>query len=878
MSEIKSELADAAKEERISDTMDAISQFFLDRVRNNLHVVLCMSPVGESFRNRLRMFPSLINCTTIDWFSEWPEDALLEVAMKYLDSVDLEGDGIKRALAQVFVSVHMSVTDASLKMVQEMKRYNYVTPINYLELVKGYRSLLMEKRTSIGNAAMKLKNGLSKLDETKISVEKISVELEASKKQVIQYQKQCEDYLVIIVQQKREADDQAKGVSAKAEKLGGEEEEVRKVADAAQADLDLAMPILNAAMKALEGINKKDLNEIRSYGKPPPLVEKVMEAVMILKKSEPTWDEAKRQLANPYFIRQLLNFEKDNISDKILKKITQYCSDESFVPDVVGRVSGAAKSLCMWVRAMESYGTIYRTVLPKKEKLRMAQETLEKKQSSLKEAKSKLNEIQDKLVELKTQYDEKVSLKEQLRKDSEATELKLTRAEQLVSGLSGERGRWENSIRLFEESLKYLPGDCLLAAAFISYAGPFNSAYRSSLINNIWFVQMKTLEIPFSPGFKVEDFLGNPATIRDWNLQGLPSDTFSSENGIIVKRGSRWPLMIDPQGQANRWIKNMESKRGLKIIDLKQTDFMRTLEQAIQSGSPVLLHGLLETIDPSLDPILNKSVIKKGDLFSIKLGDKEIEYNPEFKFYLTTKLANPHFAPEIFSKATIVNFAVKEKGLEDQLLGIVVKRERPDLEEQKNTAVVSVAAAKKKLIELEDTILSSLNSSQGSLLDNTVLVNSLQSSKATSEEVTLQLATGEQNERKIDATREGYRPCAQRASILYFVLNDLTSIDPMYQFSLDTYVDLFDKSILKSKKHDEIVERIASLNDYHTFAVYKTTCRGLFEEHKRLFSFIMTVKLMEAANKLNKDEYDFFLRGGQVLDKDLQMPNSCSEW
>lgn len=165
-------------------------------------------------------------------------------------------------------------------MIQEIKRYNYVTPTNYLELVTGYRELLKEKKRDIGNAAGKLKNGLSKLDDTRKSVEKISVELEVAKKQVVQYQKQCEDYLVIIVQQKREADEQAKSVAAKAEKLGVEEEEVRAVAVAAQADLDLALPALNAAVKALESINKKDLNEIRSYGKPPPLVEKVMEAVM----------------------------------------------------------------------------------------------------------------------------------------------------------------------------------------------------------------------------------------------------------------------------------------------------------------------------------------------------------------------------------------------------------------------------------------------------------------------------------------------------------------------------------------------------------------------------------------------------------------------
>ena len=192
--------------------------------------------------------------------------------------------------------------------------------------------------------------------------------------------------------------------------------------------------------------------------------------------------------------------------------------------------------------------------------------------------------------------------------------------------------------------------------------------------------------------------------------------------------------------------------------------------------------------------------------------------------------------------------------------------------------VSSVASARKKLVELEDEILHLLSTAQGSLLDDEKLVNTLQTSKSIAEEVTQQLVISEQTEKRIDAAREAYRPCAQRASILYFVLNDLASVDSMYQFSLDAYIDLFEKSIAKSKKFDDLGERLASLNDYHTYAVYKNTCRGLFEQHKLLFSLQMAVKIMESAGKINREEYEFFLRGGMVLDKDLQMPNSFSEW
>jgi dynein heavy chain, axonemal len=412
----------------------------------------------------------------------------------------------------------------------------------------------------------------------------------------------------------------------------------------------------------------------------------------------------------------------------------------------------------------------------------------------------------------------------------------------------------------------------------MSYAGPFNSSYRLSLVNGVWLAQIKALEVPYNKDFSFDYFIGKPTDIRDWNIQGLPTDAFSAENGIIVTRGRRWPLMIDPQGQANNWIRNMEKKRDLKIIDLKQQDFLRTLENCIQFGTPVLLQGILEVIDPALDPILNKSVIKKGGMLIMKLGEKEIEYNPDFRFYITTKLPNPKYTPEVFSKATIVNFAVKQKGLEDQLLGIVVRREKPELEKQKNLLVGNMAEAKKKLVELEDEILFLLSTAQGSLLDDEQLVNTLQSSKTIAQDVAQQLVVSEETEKRIDAAREGYRPCSQRASILYFVLADLPSVDPMYQFSLEAYIDLFELSITKSKRFEDINERIVSLNEYHTYSVYKNTCRALFEKHKLLFSLQMTVKIMEANGKLNKEEYDFLLRGGQVLDKDAQPSNPFNEW
>jgi dynein heavy chain len=186
--------------------------------------------------------------------------------------------------------------------------------------------------------------------------------------------------------------------------------------------------------------------------------------------------------------------------------------------------------------------------------------------------------------------------------------------------------------------------------------------------------------------FTILASLGDPVRMRQWNIQGLPIDTFSVENGIIVTKTRRWPLMIDPQGQANKWIRNFEKQYGLQITKLSAPKYLRTIENGIQFGNPVLVEDVGETLDPALEPLLMKQIFKKNGVPSIRLGDKILEYSDSFRFYLTTNLANPHYLPEVSIKVTLTNFMITSEGLSDQLLGIVVAKERPELETGKKGA------------------------------------------------------------------------------------------------------------------------------------------------------------------------------------------------
>merc|ERR1719460_2216607 len=226
---------------------------------------------------------------------------------------------------------------------------------------------------------------------------------------------------------------------------------------------------------------------------------------------------------------------------------------------------------------------------------------------------------------------------------------------------------------------------------------------------------MDNAEITHSTECNMTSVLGEPVKIQQWVVASLPNDTLSIENGIIIDRSRRWPLMIDPQRQANKYIKNMgkDLETGIDVCKLSEKNFLRTLELGIQFGKWILLENIGLTLDPALEPVLLQQKIRDGTGFTIRLGDKSITYNMTFKFFLTTTLPNPHYSPETSVKVTLLNFAITPTGLEDQMLGIVVAKERPDLEEQKNNLVVQNAKMNKDLKEIEDEILKLLAESSG---------------------------------------------------------------------------------------------------------------------------------------------------------------------
>ena len=870
---------------------DVCFEYFIEKVRSNLHIVLCFSPLSRTFATWCRQFPALSNTTVIDWFQPWPRTALQSVAKRFLNDIGLGSVERVTNVAEFMAECHIGVTETCEEYYRSTKRRAYTTPKSFLELINLYKELLARKRGENDDKNNRLVVGCDKIREASVQVAQLQTVLQRESLEVEEARQKTARLLETVGREKAIVSDQSAIAEVEEAKTVKIAQEAEAIQSDCQRDLAAARPLVEEALAALKTLDKNSLTELKSMSRPPEDVVMVCAAVKVLTSDPrriPTlkqrdWAACKQMMANvTQWMKDLEGFDQDNIPQPAVDAVQLYVTNPSFDPASVVTKSFAASGLCKWVIAMNKYHSVRLQVRPKEERLAEANERLEKSRAALRKIQDKVSDLKLKLDGLMRQYDDAVNTSNLIEAKAKKTKDKMGLAERLVGGLSDEKIRWAKTIEELKRQREMLIGDVLLASAFVSYVGPFSRDLRDKIVKEKWTVDILRREVPMTPNLDVIlGILTNEANIAGWNNEGLPNDAVSVQNGSIMTNCSRWPLMIDPQLQGAKWIRTREESNHLVVVQPGSFKWIHKITQCVEEGWPCMIETIGESLDPVLGNVLGRVTFRRGPKTMIRIGGNEVEYHKKFRLFLQTRMSNPHYKPEINAQTTLINFMVTELGLEDQLLAVVVNQERPDLEERRVTLIRHMNTMTIELQQCEDGLLFELSNATGDILENVALVENLENTKRKAIEINKSMTLAIDTQTSIATSRQSYRLVATRGALLFFQLDLLCRIDHMYQYSLEAYMVVFNKALDKAAKPADprnVAERVRHVVGSVTENVYAYVARGLFERHKLIFSSMLCFAILSRQNEIERRQLDFLLRGTRKVIEPKDRPESVREW
>ncbi|KAK7197103.1 dynein heavy chain [Novymonas esmeraldas] len=824
--------------------------FFVDRIARHLHVVVVMDPTNRHYELQCRANPALFTRCNVYWMGTWDSGSLKVVprimiadAFKALDERD---DKKEFSLTTELVHLHRSFGER-------------FAPQHFKVLCETFDHLFQEKSRQVADGLARLRSGVTKLDEAQENVDKITTDVTEKKALLEVKQQEADDALKEIQKRMEEAGNQKRSIHKIQKELDKEQVAIQERKVVIEGRLSGIQPVLDAALSAVSSIRSDHLTELRSMGKPPAAVQCVMQGVVLLieagKGAEAaTWPAIRKVLAGD-IKGQILNFDINNVGAAARAQVEKFiaANADSFKRETIARASKAAAPMAEWLKAVIEYSKVLETVAPMRDELREYEANLQKGQEEKTKYEGKLTKVEKKVGELKDKFGEKTTEAERLKDRLEQAEQLLLNAKELLSKLGDEHTRWTAQMKTIKQDSHFLPKRCLLAAGVITYLGEdAEDARRATLAE--WRERVKL------PDFNFFTFLRDESVQLHYKAEGLPGDELSMDNAIMIQEQVYTPLIKDPSGQAVGWLQaNLKKQKAVvDVCSVSEDRLVSALELALRFGKKFIMTDV-DGVEPFLYPILRKELHNEGTKRVIQIGDRRtVDYADGFQLYLVTRSADLHVAPDIASYLTPISFTMTHSGLEGQFLGITIQHEQPQLEKEKLEILRKEEGLKMQLAELEERLLANLANSEGSLLENKTLIESLNQIKSQASDITAALEQSKVVQEDLDAKRNVYRPFATTASSIFFLTKSLQELSHMYQFSFHLFLDLFLRAL---KRHKDLrtdpETKIAALQETFIQITVSTIAQSLFKEHRVVYGIHLCRNIHAA--ECTAAEWDFFM-------------------
>lgn len=865
----------AVRDGLILDAEEELWRYFVTTVQRNLHVVFTVNPSGSDWKDRSTTSPALFNRCVVDWFGTWGSKAMAQVGKEFTDKIDMGdaetaggswgayGDGetlmravgsafedtasgsLRQAVVSALVAFHQTAKDTAERAATAASSVTrtYLCPRDYLALIQNFVSCVTSRREKVQDEQLHVNAGLDKLRQTQENVGELKTGLGIKTSELRKKEALANEKLQQMVADQNEAEKRKEEAEKMNVEVNKQQKEIDQRRDEAQRDLDEAEPALRSAQQTVRGIKKRDLDEVRNLARPPTNVKLTLELVAImLGEKSVEWNHVRKLLSKNEFIPSIINFDADNLSPKQIKLVqTKYLDgNPDLTTEKVTKSSKACGPLYKWAESQIRYSTIYNNIQPLREEVAQ----LENASKGVREEKEKIEEevkqLESSIVQYKTDYASLIRDVEALKAEMEAVKTKIERAESLLRSLGHESERWAKSSETFESIMRSLVGDGLLMAAFLTYAGFFDFKTRSVMMDKCQEV-LESLGIDYREDLGIVESLSTGADRLSWQSQGLHGDQLSLENAVILDHGIRFPLVIDPSGQAISFLLNKYKSEKIQTTSFVDKAFTKTLSGAVRFGTTLLVENV-EKIDPILNPILNKEFQKTGGRTLVRIGAEEVDYSPKFRIILTTKNPAVSLTPDLCSRVTLVNFTVTPESLQGQSLSRLVRATKPELETQREAVLKLQGEQNVKLRELEDQMLAKISACEGSILDDDRVVEGMEILMKEGKQVEEQISQSDKVMAEVRQAVGRFEPFAIICRKLFILLEALREISFLYEFPANSFMrileDVLARNAAAGGDTDE-VQRIGVLKKALFEEVAARVGHGLLLEDKIVFSMLL---------------------------------------
>ncbi len=731
--------------------------------------------------------------------------------------------------------------------------------------INHYVRLHNEKREELEEQQRHLHVGLDKLKDTVEQVEELRKSLAIKRTQLEAKNQEANEKLKRMVADQQEAE-QKKAASLEIQiALAEQDKNIKERREVVMADLADAEPAVLDAQAAVSNIKRQHLQEVRTMANPPEAVKLAMESVCtLLGHKIDSWRTVQGIIRRDDFIQRIVNYDTATQTTKQLRDIMKrdFLSRPSFNFETVQRASKACGPLVKWAIAQVRFSEILDKVEPLRNEVQSLEDQAEATKQQAQMMVTMIAELEASIERYKEEYAGLIRETEAIKTEMGRVESKVDRSMKLLESLSSEKTRWEDGSRTFDTEMGTIVGDVLLSAAFLAYAGFFDQQYREMMWQE-WSAHLSEAGVKFKAELSLPDYLSTADDRLSWQSKGLPSDTLCTENAIMIKRYSRYPLIIDPTGQATTFLAKEYQDRKIQTTSFLDEKFLKVLESALRFGNTLLIEDV-EHLDPILNPVLNREIRRTGGRVLIRLGNQDIDFSPSFTMFLSTRDPSVEFSPDICSRVTFVNFTMTRSSLQSQSLDQVLKVERPDTERKRTDLMKMQGEFRLRLRTLEKLLLQALNESSGNILDDDKVINTLETLKREAAEITRKVEETDLVMKEVEEVTAEYLPIAQACSAVFFILEQLNLVNHFYQFSLRYFLDIFDYVLHHNPNlhnvTDYVKRREILLNDLF-LVVFKRTSRALLHrDHVMLAVLLAQVKLRGVEEIA--DELEFFLESG----------------